>query len=568
MIGRALALTLTFLVAFFVISNTFPYLFLSLLFWTFGLAAPLLFLNTVLVYLLAASPALLCMRTKPYNWGIVACAAVLIPIVAVVPPLMSQRLSFRHAERLLTDDINTGVSDTPKSIELVGAARRYLGRRTGLNDAPCEALCQRLLLSRQVDLVRVKPDSAARAVDGMDYVLEPRASCSDVFEPGVAMLPETKDAIISGTCLVAQEPGPEPIAARIEIRKTSFPAPQDLLEDLSRMADSVRGLQVLKISVAEPSGWSLKLKKTQVTFSHWMMPLYLFPAECTGSCAGRPVFGSVVRTLNAFDPNELALQTLGIRQLDPANRLSPAARVMAMLDRIGSFFALDEKQIVTEWVNSVSCKSQACGPVPGADEAVLQRLLQDPRTIYFFAQEMSHHPGFVTDNLDLLLDRMAASGANSLFSNTIGATVARLDIEKLRARRDRIMPLIRDNDWKLPQGIGILSGRLGVDTADLISERLGRPASAEAAAMAACIADVNIGQQLVPALLEYLRAQDGENNRADNAARDVIKALARFGHFDEVKELARARYPKLAEQDMHGRSAADMANDITPCYRR
>jgi len=570
MIGRALTLTLTFLVAFFVISNTLPDLFFFALFWTAGLAAPLYLLNTALVYVLAASPALLCMGMTSRNWGIVACAALLVPIVAVVPPLMSERLSFRHAEQFLTDDIDTGVSNTPKSIELVGDARQYLGRRTPLSDAPCEALCQRLLLSRQVDLVRVKPDDATRAVNGIDYVLEPRAFCPDAFEEGVVLLPETRDAVISGTCFVPQEPGPAPIAARIEIRKTSFPAPQDLLEDVSGAANAMRGLQVMKISVAEPDGWSLKLKKTQATFSHWKMPLFIGIAECSGrdSCSQRPVFASVARTLNAFDPNELALRTLAIKEVDPASRLSPAARVMAMLDRTGSFFALDEKQIVVAWVNSVSCKSQACGPVAGADEAVLLRLLIDPRATYFFAQEMSHYPGFVTDNLDAVLDRMAASGANSLFSNTVGATVARLDIEKLRARRDRIMPLIRDNDWKLPQGIGILSGRLGVDTADLISERLTRPASAEAAAMAACIADVNIGRQLVPALLEYLRAQDGENNRADHASQDAIKALARLGHFDEVKELARARYPKLAEQDMQGRSAADMANDITPCYRR
>ena len=567
MIRRVLATTLLYLAAFFVFCNVFPHVFLAIVFFTAGLAAWLYPLNTVLLYLLAASPALLCTRTKPYNWGIVAGAAVLIPIVAVVPPLISQRLTRGHAERLLTDDINTGVPDTPKSIELVAKARPYTGRREPLGDAPCEALCQRLLLSRQVDLVRVKPDDAARAVNGLDYVLEPRAQCPDAFAETAVLLPETRDAVISGTCFVAQEPGPAPMAARIEIRKTSFPAPQNLLQDLSGMAGAVRTVQVLKISAAEPGGWSLKLKKTEVTLSHWMMPLYLTASACDGRCEARPVFGSVVRTLNAFDPDQLALQTLGIRQPDPASRLSPAARVMAMLDRTGSFFALDEKRIVAEWVNAVSRKHQACGPVAGADETVLQRLLRDPRTTYFFGQEISHNPGFITDNFDVVLDRMAASGANSPFSNAIGATVARLDIEKLRARRDRIMPLIRDNDWKVPPGIGIVAGRLGVDTADLISERLARPASAETAAMAACMADLAIGQQLVPVLLAYLRAPDGRNDGVDHASRDVIKALARFGHFDEVREFARARYPELAEQ-LQGRSAAEMANDITACDQR
>jgi hypothetical protein len=383
MIRRILPPTLLFLAGFFLFSNVYPYLFLAVVFWTFGLAAPLYSLNTVFVYLLAASPALLCINKKPYSWGVAAFAAVLIPIVAVVPPLMSQRLSFPHAERLLTDDTNTGVADTPKSIELVGEARRYFGRRTPLNDAPCEVLCQRLLLSRQVDLVRVKSDNSPRAVHGMDYVLETRAtSCLDAFEEGVVLLPETRDAVITGTCFVAQEPGPAPIAARIEIRKASFPSAQNLLEDISHAGDAVRGLQTLTISVAEPSGWSLKLKKTQVTFSHWQMPLYLHTAECGGGddCSMKPVFGSVVHTINAFDLDEIALRTLGIKQLDPANRLSPGARVMAMLDRTGSFFALEEKNLVADWVKSVSCKYQPCGPLSGPDEAVLQRLLGDPRT--------------------------------------------------------------------------------------------------------------------------------------------------------------------------------------------
>jgi hypothetical protein len=388
MIRRILPPTLLFLAGFFLFSNVYPYLFLFVVFWTFGLAGPLYGLNTVFVYLLAASPALLCINKlcinkKPYSWALAACAAVLIPIVAIVPPLMSQRQSFQHAERLLTDDVNTGIADTPKSTELVGEARRYLGRRTPLNDAPCEVLCQRLLLSRQVDLVRVKLDHSPRAVDGMDYVLETRpTSCPDAFEEGVVLLPETRDAIISGTCFVAQEPGSATVAARIEIRKASFPAPQNLVEDLSHAGDAVRGLQTLTISVAEPSGWSLKLKKTQVTFSHWKMPLYLHTAECGGTdnCSMKPILGFVVRTINAFDPNELALRALGIKELDPANRLSPGARVMAMLDRTGSYFALEEKRLVADWVKSVSCDSQACGPLAGADEAVLQRLLRDPRT--------------------------------------------------------------------------------------------------------------------------------------------------------------------------------------------
>lgn len=267
MIRRVLTVTLIGLAGVFVLYKVLPYVLLLLFYWPVwrvGLAA---LEGSFLLYAVAAAPALFFVIRKPRRWGLAACAAVLIPILAVVPPLISERQSFRHAEGLLADDINTGLAETPKSVEIVGDVRKYLGRATPLKDAACEALCQRLLLSRQADRVRVKPDNAPRAVNGMDYVLETRPkTCPDAFEDGVVLLPETRDAILSGTCFVAQESGPAPMsppvgAARIEIRKSSFVPPQDLLEDWSHMADLVRSLQTLQISVGEPGGWSLKLKK-------------------------------------------------------------------------------------------------------------------------------------------------------------------------------------------------------------------------------------------------------------------------------------------------------------------
>jgi hypothetical protein len=114
--------------------------------------------------------------------------------------------------------------------------------------------------------------------------------------------------------------------------------------------DVVRELQVLKISVSEPGGWSLKLQKTEVSFSHWKTPLFVGQAECSdrANCSDRPAFARVERTINAFDANELALRTMGIKPPDPTNRLCPGERVMAMLDRTGSFLASQEKQLVAD----------------------------------------------------------------------------------------------------------------------------------------------------------------------------------------------------------------------------
>jgi hypothetical protein len=40
--------------------------------------------------------------------------------------------------------------------------------------------------------------------------LEQRDSCPDTFWQDQVVLPETKDAMVSGTCFISRKPGPEP----------------------------------------------------------------------------------------------------------------------------------------------------------------------------------------------------------------------------------------------------------------------------------------------------------------------------------------------------------------------
>ena len=320
MTRSALHLTSAFLAGFFIWSIVNPHIFLAIVFFTAGLAVPLAFLNTVLVYFLAAWPALTALTTKPYNWRLIACSAVLIPLVAVVPPLISKVLTFSHMQRLLSDDVSMGFPGIPKSIEVVGEGRPGPYFMVLPSDAPCLDLCQRLLLSRQVDVVRVM---RAKGPGGFDYRLERRDSCPDAFPSTRLMLSRTRDLFVSGTCFVAQESDSTAMAARIEIRKTSFPDIWNLLQALPRMADMVRNIQVLTISMSEQG--SPRLRKTKVTFWYWRMPLIV----------GLVNFGSVERTLNDFDLDQFALQALGIGEHDPGEQLTPIERVTAVLDHGG-----------------------------------------------------------------------------------------------------------------------------------------------------------------------------------------------------------------------------------------
>jgi hypothetical protein len=225
---------------------------------------------------------------------------------------------------------------------------------------------------------------------------------------------------------------------------------------------------------------------------------------------------------------------------------------MAVLDRADDVLSYEQVRVIVAWARSLPCELPRCPPATREDEEVAMRLVRDrrlPDVWYNLINVYKRNPTLVVDNFDLFLDEMEARGANSTFSNMIGVVIARLDDTILRSRGDRLLALIRASDWRSRRGMGIISGRLGLDTTALISERLGNSESAETAALAACLADEAIGRELVPSLLAYLRApvvsKPGVHTVGRPLAIDryVLRALARFGHFEEAKDLFVSLHP-------------------------
>jgi hypothetical protein len=531
----------------------------------------LLFLNTVLLYLVAAMPALLAWQAAPRNWALIGLAACIVPLVAFVPPNLSERLARQKAERLLADDVAGSLAAPPRSVEIVAGRGSYVaGPSQPIAAAPCDALCQRLLMSREVALVRVtrlSDRSANPRRAQQDYVIEQGGHCPQAFADGVEMLPETKDALASGTCFVPRTADAAPVAARITITEQSAPNPKDLSEELAAASGTIRLVRTLEVEEATPAGWSRKLRRTQVEYSHWAAPLHLFYAQCHGMCMGRPVIGRRQRTLNAFDSVQVALQALRIDGAPPPP-LGPSDRVIAMLDHAGEALTPNQEQLITDWAAAM----RGFGPQKVAftdkDAQLTLRLAQDRRVanFVFVGEVIARHRDLLRDHLDLFLGEMEARGANSQFTNRIGAIIPRLDLADILSRRDRILALVRANDWKWSHGLGNLAGRLGVDTTELIAERLTLPESAESAALAACLADEPIGRAMVPHLLAYLRERPVTDRFPDQASRIAVKALARFGAFDAASELFLARFPKMGEHSLPRQSAAKVVTDRNACF--
>jgi hypothetical protein len=568
---RPRTIILVVLLAFFALSHLYPNALLLIILFTFGLGFPLLLLNTVLLYFVAALPAVVAFRSVPRNWAMIGLAACVVPVVAFGPPFLSERLAIARAERLLAGDVAGTFAETPRLVEIVAYQPGVTGGYLPLVHTPCDELCQRLLLSGEVELVRVTrgfyPNPKPRQGQ-YDYVIERRDSCPDAFDRD-RMLPETKDAIASGTCFVPRASDSTKVTARITVTEKSARNPRNLMEDIAAASGILRTVRTLEIHAASGETGSLKLRRTQVDYSYWTAPFHLYYAHCGGMCMGRPVFGRTQRTLGAFDTVAVALRALRLDGRPRQAPLAPADRVIAMLDHASESFTSNQEQLITDWTTGLRGGGTQAVAFSEKDAQLILRLAQDRRltNFVFVAEVIARHRNLLRDNLDLFLDEMEARGADSEFSNRIGAIIPNLHLADIMPRRDRILALIRGNEWKWSRGIGILSGRLGTDTTALIAERLRLPASAETAALAACLADEPIGRAVVPDLIAYLGRLPITNRFPDNASRTVVKALARFGEFDAARELFLARFPKSGAHSLPRQSAADVVTDVNACLR-
>ena len=562
---------LAILIGFCLLTSLIPEVYIFLLLFSLGMAYPLIYANTLLLYVLAALPALLRYWRNPGDRRKIVIAALLVPLVGIVLPQAVRLIATYNMQGLHVGDVERVLPSPPQQIELFGEPSFATSGNTPVDRAPCDELCQSLLLSRKVDLVRVTRELAIGTArpQRLDYVLEQHGSCPSTFVDGQPILQQSKDAISTGTCFVAKQAGDDPLPLRIARRSQKFDEPRNLARDLMTVFTGVKRVTVMEVSTAASSGWSLATRNTEVTFSYWATPLFVMLAPCHGFCAGAPVFGRVDHTLNAFDPVAYAFKVIGLRQATLPASLGPVERVNAVLDRGNAALTDNQNDLVREWAMHAmrapcQFRRNGCPPLDAADRATLIRLLKDRRVqdYRFIANVLDRNHDVAADNLDMLLDEMTARGANSTYTVSIGAIVARLDIDLLHLRRDRFLPLIRENDWKRSRSLAMSAGRLGVDTTDLIAERLKKPSSAKSAGEAACMADEAIGRALVPALLDYLRSRPVSNDFPQDASQIVVVALARSGHYEEAKEIYLARFPRMrtslpSEKPAGGREGLD-----------
>jgi hypothetical protein len=133
---------------------------LIVLMLSFGLAFPLIYAATGLVYGACLAPAMYAWREGAMaRWTGVATSLVALVVLALVPPWLSRHSAQSQADAWAAGDHIAEPASGARSIEI----RRSAGSHDGFfeDDAPCGPECRGLLLSGQADWIRVV------MVDGM-----------------------------------------------------------------------------------------------------------------------------------------------------------------------------------------------------------------------------------------------------------------------------------------------------------------------------------------------------------------------------------------------------------------
>jgi hypothetical protein len=300
----------------------FPQSLLLVLVFTMGIALPLVFLPTVALYLAAALlPAALVRLAgcrQPLALGV---AAIGVFALALGLPWYADASARRAASQLAVDDRAEGGRSRPTTIGFIGRAEFYRGHDYdphGINEgARCDAICQKLLLNREVEWVRIvaynKHGPGQESVGASHlYLLENRILCPPLVPVPANEIPETQDARARGICLVADDTNPKrfaPAEARVELRVVSNARPRTG----SGPESAVVGLRHVEVTLKRGDS---ERRRLGVGTDFVLRPLrapFSITFEGGFDSTFRPALSRTWKTFRPVDVADLLRTTLGYR---------------------------------------------------------------------------------------------------------------------------------------------------------------------------------------------------------------------------------------------------------------
>lgn len=541
-----------------------PHTLVYALLLTFGLAYPLLYAPAAAVYLTALWPAVLVQRING-SWGFpLALAALCLSAVAFGPGLLANMIAPRDAAPILAQDIVARFGGPPpREIEFERPSRYQGGSDEPLQRADCDALCQTLLLTREVDSVRVTGIRYDRRPLHVVYSYQQRADCPRAFADAATALPATKMALSRGECIVPTINGPSTPNVKIVTSESGkgWASSSTLLHTAGDMTR-------FEVFVSEAGQWHLLSKTTELRTKVLRMPLLLgFPNSY--GLELKPGWERAPVVFNKSDTTSVARASLGYRASPaptppPETPLDTIARI---LERPGTEPIGPELMAP---INDYLTAMQKQATLSPADINLLERLVADRRITDHLRVSLvvQRHPQAGAGMVSSILDRLEipigeATGHNH---NRLAWILVRVPIENLRPHAERILAAAEKSDQWHMSPLLIVVGRFDIDPTNLLRRGLAAASNTvrEAAAAGVCLAADPWAAALTPDLRGILEFYRGRRHGGNKDLVLALRILHRSGYESEIEPFLSS----LPEHDA-GRLRAAIARPDTrfgvPC---
>lgn len=284
---------------------------------TLGLALPPILLSPALaLYLTGLWPAVIAGHAGLSRRGAIGLGFLSILAVAIGPGLLARQIVRRDAGPIIAQDRVGHLDSPPRRIEFEYPATDDGWPLDPLRTAPCDALCQTLLLDREVDEVRINAVSsgtirAARVV----YAYQELATCPRAYAEARAILPATREAASRGRCIVATVDGNWTPHVKLVVARL----PKGWISSHPFLHDTGK-LTLYDVVVLEAGQWRLVSRATELRTAVILMPLLvglwvppMFDYRVSSALKLVLQWARVPFVINPMDVTAVARASLGYR---------------------------------------------------------------------------------------------------------------------------------------------------------------------------------------------------------------------------------------------------------------
>ncbi|NVO17901.1 MAG: hypothetical protein HXX10_28100, partial [Rhodoplanes sp.] len=455
-------------------------------------------------------------------------AVAALAATALLPGFLADRLARHDAAGVSAGDVSGRLAVPPRAIEIDMRASFQGGPDEPLRRAPCDEICQALLLGREVDAVRIRAVDAGgqRVVQSIVYSYAERPACPPAFAEAKTALPVTQAAATRGRCIVAAIDGAWTPGVRLVVR-----------EERNGWLSSVPWLHTAgtltrwEIEALEGPGWRLVARATELRTGVLTVPLVVGYPNSYG-LELRPGWERRERVFGATSAAAVLRAATGLRVTMPDP--DPPEPARQTIDRILS--SGGDAPLGPELMAVINAHLDTLrGALSPEDVALLQRLLASKRIVDHFRiyLALERHPDVAAPVIGDILDKLAipVDESKGHDHSHLAWIVVRAPIDSVKPYGERVLAVAGMSDqWHLAPLLEIV-GRLDADGSDLLARRLNAKSDTVrlAAAVGVCAADQPWAAGLVPTVEALIERNRGKSFRGDEVV-VASKTMQRHGH--------------------------------------